>query len=268
MAAARRAGLPYLVTFHAGGHSSRLRNSIRGIQWRALRPLLVQAERLIGVSQYEIDLFRRLLNLPDERFAVIPNGSDLPVPDHPVKIDPERPLLVSIGRLERYKGHQRVIAALPGVLEQYPDLRLLILGSGPYESELVRLARQLGVSGQVEIRAIPAGDRMRMAETLSSASLVVLLSERESHPVAVIEALALGRPALVANTSGLHELAARGWARAIPLDSDNEQVAGAIIGQLRDPLLPPPFQLPTWDDCTQALLSLYQETIGAKQCAS
>jgi hypothetical protein len=45
MAASRRASLPYLVTFHAGGHSSRVRNSVRGLQWRVLRPLIRQAER-------------------------------------------------------------------------------------------------------------------------------------------------------------------------------------------------------------------------------
>jgi glycosyltransferase involved in cell wall biosynthesis len=103
-----------------------------------------------------------------------------------------------------------------------------------------------------------------MSETLAGASLVVLLSESESHPVAVIEALALGRPVLVADTSGLHELADRGWARAIPLESTRQQVARAIIEQLRQPLLPPTIELPTWDDCAGALLSLYQETIGEK----
>jgi glycogen synthase len=268
MAASRRACLPYLVTFHAGGHSSRLRNSLRSLQWRVLRPLLVRAERLIGVSQYEVDLFSRVLDLPADRFVVIPNGSDLPLPEQPGFIDPEQLVLISIGRLERYKGHQRVIAALPFLLEQFPNLHLLILGSGPYEADLRLLAEQLGVASQVEIRAIPPGERARMAETMACASLVVLLSERESHPVAVIEALALGRPVLVADTSGLHELAQRGWARAIPLQSTSQQVANAITEQFQDPLLPPSIQLPTWDDCTAALLELYQETIGEKQCAS
>ena len=44
-----------------------------------------------------------------------------------------------------------------------------------------------------------------MAEELSQAALVVLLSEYETHPIAVLEAVALGRPALVAATSGLSE---------------------------------------------------------------
>jgi glycosyltransferase involved in cell wall biosynthesis len=145
---------------------------------------------------------------------------------------------------------------------------LLILGSGPYEAELVQQAERLGVANRVEIRAIPSRDRAQMAELLSCASLVLLLSERESHPVAVIEALALGRPALVADTSGLHELAGRGWARAIPLESTSREVAGAILEQLRDPLLPPSIQLPTWDDCASALLDLYLGIAGEKLCAS
>jgi glycosyltransferase involved in cell wall biosynthesis len=43
---------------------------------------------------------------------------------------------VSCGRLERYKGHHRVIEALPLVQQTVPDATLHILGSGPYEKEL------------------------------------------------------------------------------------------------------------------------------------
>src|SRR5207247_1956108 len=53
MIAARQASVPYLVTFHTGGHSIRWRNAIRRLQWAALRPLLAGAARLIGVSRFE-----------------------------------------------------------------------------------------------------------------------------------------------------------------------------------------------------------------------
>jgi glycosyltransferase involved in cell wall biosynthesis len=168
-------------------------------------------------------------------------------------------LIVSTGRLERYKGHHRVIRALPHVRARRPDARLLILGTGPYQAELERIARACGVHEHVEIRAIPPADRQAMATTLASADVVTLLSDYEAHPVAVMEAVSLGRPVLVADTSGLSELADRGQARAIPVDSSPQNIARAILQQIDDPLLPSGVDLPTWDGCTSSLLNVYRE---------
>jgi glycosyltransferase involved in cell wall biosynthesis len=130
------------------------------------------------------------------------------------------------------------------------------------------LAERLGVTKQVEIRSIPATERETMATELSQAALVVLLSEYETHPIAVLEALALGRPVLVADTSGLSELAERGLARAIPLHSTAEQVAAAVLDQFSQPLVPPSIDLPTWDECAAGLLALYQTISRRPLCAS
>src|SRR5215470_905282 len=80
MMSARRAGLPYLVTFHTGGHSSRLRNAIRATQWRLAGPLLRNAVSLIAVSRFEADVLARHARLGDKRVVVIPNGGALPPP--------------------------------------------------------------------------------------------------------------------------------------------------------------------------------------------
>ena len=77
MLAARRAGLPYVVTFHPGGHSSPVRNRLRGVQQLLLRPLLAHAARLITVARFELEHFHSLLRLPRERFTYIPNGCDV-----------------------------------------------------------------------------------------------------------------------------------------------------------------------------------------------
>jgi hypothetical protein len=79
MMAALRASIPYLVTFHSGGHSSRLRVQLRPLQARLLRPLLVRAGALVAVSDFEADLFSGRLRISRDRFAVIPSGIDLPL---------------------------------------------------------------------------------------------------------------------------------------------------------------------------------------------
>ncbi len=264
MLGARRRALPYVLTFHGGGHSSRLRRQLRRPQWALLRPLLARADRLVAIARFEIDLYGRMLRVPAERFALIPVGTELPA-NVPAPLSPPSPgrLIASVGRLERYKGHHRLIEALPRILESEPDARVWIAGRGPYEEALERIAQEHGVADRVDIRAIPPDDPGAMARELSKAALVVLLSDQETQPLAVLEALALGRPVLVTHTSGLAEFADRGLVRSIPAESGPGEVASAVVGELRDPFVPADLDLPTWDDCAASHHELYLSINGA-----
>ncbi|HLO28604.1 MAG TPA: glycosyltransferase family 4 protein [Anaerolineales bacterium] len=266
MLAALRMKRPFVLTFHGGGHSSRLRHSLRIFQRFILRPLLARANRLVAVAKFEIGMFSNELKLPIERFELIPNGIELPQIKQGVKDFQKEVMITSVGRLERYKGHQRAIAALPYLLRRKPEARLWIAGSGPYEDELRGLARRLGVENKVEIRAVAPQEREQFAQQLSKSSLFVLFSEYETHPLAALEAISLGCPALVSDTSGLHELAENGLAKAMPLNCSDEQLAEEMIRQLDQPLSPKSIKLPTWDDCASGLLTLYQGII--EECAS
>jgi glycosyltransferase involved in cell wall biosynthesis len=253
--AAVRSDTPFVLTFHSGGHSSRLRNAVRGTQRAVLRPLVKRADRLIGVSEFEADFFSERMGVPRDRFTVIPNGAAMPVPSPGVAVDPD--LIVSSGRLERYKGHHKAVAAMPEVIQRIPTARLHVAGVGPHEQELRSQVRRLGLEDRVTIGAIPGGDRQRMADLLASAGLFVLLSDYEAHPVAVMEALSLRRPVLVSNTSGLAEIAAKGMCRAIPRDAGPTGTAAAIVEELTARRQVPNLTLPDWDDCAEALLGVY-----------
>lgn len=264
MLAALRARIPYVLTFHGGGHSSRLRRGLRRVQWMALRPLLARACKLIAVAEFEAEHFSAVLKLPRDRFVVIPNGSDLAqievLPER--RVSGGRPQIVSVGRIERYKGHQRVVEAMMHVLEAYPDATLRILGTGPYEAELRGLVERLGLSGSVTVGSIPASDRAAMAQTLTWSSLVVLMSEFETHPLAIIEALQLGRPVLVGDSDGLREIAQEGRARVAPLDSGAKALAEAIVDELREARTEAPTEAWTWDECAEQIREVYYEVVA------
>jgi glycosyltransferase involved in cell wall biosynthesis/GT2 family glycosyltransferase len=250
--------IPFVVTFHGGGHSLEHRNRARGLQMRLLRPLLRRAARLVAIARFEVDQYGAALGVPPERFVFIPNGTDLSFSDGDVVgAEPEVPTLASIGRLERYKGHHRVLEAFPLVLEQKPEARLLIVGKGPYEEELRRRVDELGLGDSVEVTSVPAGDPMGMAALLGGVSLVVLMSEFESHPLVALEAAAARRRLLVADAGGLSEIAADGFGRAIPLDSTPEQIAAAALEELAEPQPQRSPSLTSWDECATALLDLY-----------
>lgn len=249
--------VPFVVTFHGGGHSSDLRNRARALQLRLLRPLLRRAERLVAVARFEVERYGPALGVPAERFALIPNGTEIgPVPEGGEDVNGST--LATIGRLELYKGHHRVLAALPHVIESRPEARLLIVGKGPYEDALRIQAAELGVADRVEITSVPAGDPEGMGRLLGGVSLVVLMSEFETHPLVALEAAAARRRLLVADAGGLAEIAADGFARSVPLDADPETVATAIVETLESP---PPTDAPlltSWDECAASLRDLYQ----------
>jgi glycosyltransferase involved in cell wall biosynthesis len=254
MLVAARAGIPFVVTFHGGGSSSRLRSRVRSRQLRALAPLLRRARALVAIADFEIREYGPVIGVPGTRWVKIPNGADLP--EGVGEIASPGRLIVSVGRLERYKGHRRVIAAFPHVLEQEPDARLWVAGSGPDEPALRALAADLGVADRVEIGA---EDRPTLAGRLKGADVMVLLSDFESHPLAVIEAASLGVPAVVADNSGMAELAAQGLATAVALDASAEAHAGALVRAMNGPRARTVAAIPSWADCTRRLAELYRQ---------
>ncbi|MFW8645789.1 glycosyltransferase family 4 protein [Rhizobium beringeri] len=266
MAAASRKGLPFVVTFHSGGHSSRFRSSIRRFQHRMLAPLAARAAQLIGVSRFEADLFSRNMAIARDRFIVIPNGARLPEKSARRPASPhDRRLIVSLGRLERYKGHHRALAAFNVLATKFPDMRLRILGEGPYEAKLRQQVAELGLGNRVEIGAIPPTDRSAMADLLSSAALVVLLSDYEAHPVAVMEALSVKAPVLTTDTSGFRELAEEGLVRSIPLNASPDFTAHEMLAAMDAGPISIDTRLPDWDDCTNQLLMVYRRILSHPQ---
>lgn len=260
--AARRAGVPTVVTFHTGGHSSRLRTGLRETQWRTLRPLLRGSNALIAVCAYEVGLFARRLGIDPDEIRVIRNGADpLPVDDSVPEVSGS-PLVCSVGRLERYKGHHRLIAAMPALLEMRPDAHLAVIGRGGYDRQLRRLVARLDIERAVTFTAYDATQRGALGALLRSSDISALLSDYEANPVAVMEAIALGCKVVVADTTGLSELAAEGFVTAVPPDVQPAVLARLLASMAAqpDPSVP---DLPTWDRCVDKLLDTYDEIAPA-----
>jgi glycosyltransferase involved in cell wall biosynthesis len=248
--------LPYVLTFHGGGHSSATRNRARAAQRRVQRPLLARAAKLVAVARFEIEEYGRELGLGPEHFALIPNGTDLSfAAGEPDRSGP--PTIASVGRLERYKGHHRVIEAFPAVLASRPEARLKIVGTGPYEGELRALAERLGVGAEVEFTSVPSDRPEEMAALLRRTSVFALLSEFETHPIAAVEAAAAGCRLVVADVGGTKELAEAGFARPVPLTAAPAEVGEVLVEELaRPPQTDRPETL-GWDECAALLLDLY-----------
>lgn len=78
------------------------------------------------------------------------------------------------------------------------------------------MVAELGIADHVVFRSFGPEERGSMGKVVSEADVMCLLSDYEAHPVAVMEALGTGTPALLADTSGLTELGESGLATTIP----------------------------------------------------
>lgn len=112
----------------------------------------------------------------------------LPIP--PFDLAGAYPVALSIGRLHLDKGHQYAIRAWQGVLQEWPQARLLLVGAGPEERRLRSLVRAHGVAHAV----LFAGYRGDLNQLFRRADLVLRVSVNEGVNMTVIQALAAGLP--------------------------------------------------------------------------
>ncbi len=264
MSAAIHGDLPFVVTFHSGGHSSQIRTALRPVHHYALRHQLRHAGRLIGVSDYERNFFRSRLRLPSELFETIPNGvsEEFFRTARPTTMPSPR-TMVALGRLEEYKGHDRVIRALPRVRRHHGDVRLQLIGRGSQQQALRALAARCGVGDVVEFTAVPYGERARLAELLEAAAVVVIMSSYESQCIAGLEAIAARARLVLANGSALTELRRYPGVRLVP-QTGGEPLVRALVAQLDAPPLTDHVDIATWDDVTGRVEQTYRSVLAER----
>jgi colanic acid/amylovoran biosynthesis glycosyltransferase len=112
--------------------------------------------------------------------------------------------LLSVGRLEREKGHSVLLEALARLRDHGTTVRLDLVGDGTRLEALRRQAGELGIEDLVTFSGAVGQDRIR--EHYRRADAFCLPSLGEGIPVVLMEALAMGLPAIASNTMGIPEL--------------------------------------------------------------
>lgn len=114
-------------------------------------------------------------------------------------IPEDAPLVITVGRLSREKGHLFLIRSISGVIEKHPKTRFLIVGDGALRQELEKEAETLGVSACVRF----LGVRTDVPDLLAAADLFVLPSLSEGLPMALLEAMSMEVPVIATDVGGI-----------------------------------------------------------------
>ncbi len=116
----------------------------------------------------------------------------------------DAPQLLSVGRLSPEKGQGVLIEAVAHLVETGRDIRLVVVGDGPIRNELESLIAKHRLERHVHLAGWASGEQVR--ERLNASRALVLSSFAEGLPVVLLEALAMGRPAVATQVSGIPEV--------------------------------------------------------------
>lgn len=187
--------------------SSRLRDFFHLLYDPFQSIMLKKADKVICVSDYEIGLLRKRFGITNGHMINIPNGISVERFDNhkaDVQKDDGTFSLLYVGRLERYKRAQWIIEAMERLSERYPEreLRLVIVGKGPYEEELKTQAESLG--SKVVFKKDLTDEEI--LEEYDRCDVFVMPSEYEAFSIVTLEALSSGKPVIVSNVGFLKEI--------------------------------------------------------------
>lgn len=194
----------------------------------------------VCVSQGVADFSILETRLPANKVSVIPNGVDFdtyakatPADLTEFGFDPERPVVISVGRLEEQKGIRDLLQAAAIVLQNRSDCQFLIVGNGYDRAALEALAANMGLGRAVCF----AGHRSDVPELLRASSLFVLASLWEGMPNALLEAMAAGLPVVATNVEGSREVIVSERSGLLVAPANSEELAKAMLRVLNDSVL-------------------------------
>jgi glycosyltransferase involved in cell wall biosynthesis len=184
------------------------------------------------------------LRYPSGKIEVIHNGVDparFHVRNETVRdagfaaelgLDPASPVIAIVAVLRPEKDHETLLRAMGMVVDEIPDARLLVVGDGPLRGRLEELTVELGLAGVV----VFTGSRNDVGHLLGMVDVVALSSYTvECFPMAVLEAMACGVPAVATAVGGVPEMIDNGVTGYVVAPRDSPALADALIKTLRDP---------------------------------
>jgi glycosyltransferase involved in cell wall biosynthesis len=184
----------------------------RAIFRRIDRLLLAYTDRIICVCRSDYQKAIAAGVADRDRTSIVYNGIEIDKFSNPLnrasarqifEIDETEFIFGNVGRLHEQKGHKFLLQAFAKMRN---IARLIVIGDGNTRDELVALAAKLAISDRV----LFLGARADIHEFLSAIDVFVMPSLWEGQPIALLEALAIGKPCIASAVDGIPEIISDG----------------------------------------------------------
>ena len=232
------------------------------------RPLLNQlidkVSFVICVSRFEARTMSEILPDSAHKIRVIPNGVDSSLLSKYRWHQPDTGAILYAGRLEKHKNVDKIIRAFQSLQREDDELSLTVVGRGPMKDELVSLANELGLASKV--RWIDGVGKERLYSLYSSCSVVVLPSDLECFGLVAAEAISLGVPTIVTDSSALSEFVDNGLAQPVEPPVSPGKLESKLSLVLKDPVAFSPGKdssgtIVSWDEVANQTSDLYESAM-------
>ena len=230
------AGVPHRVVWlhYCGDHDDRTR-----VRRLADRLLDRRTDAYFGVARAQVRYLADDLGYPAHKIRIIYNGVDptgyRPADEQRARvllgIDPQRPVVGVVGRLIPQKDHILLLQAVRRLVDEFPDLTVLVVGDGPMRRQIEDAAAELGLADHVLL----VGTRPDVPDILPALTVFTLCPYDECFPIALLEAMAAGRPAVCTDVGGLGEMLADGITGYLVPPRDPVALADRLAKLLHDP---------------------------------
>lgn len=235
---------PLVVTMHAtekGRHQGYLPTNtsqqIDRLEWR----VTYEAWQVVACSDYMSEELQRYFELPAAKITVIPNGIENRSPAHcpSERLEELRneyapngeKLLFFVGRIVYEKGVHFLVRAMPRILADHPNARLLVAGKNG--QQLYPLAFELGVERSIDFLGyITDETRDCLYEIVDAA---IFPSIYEPFGIVALEAMASNCNVIASSTGGLREVVQHGVNGLTVIPGDPMSIAWAVDQMLADP---------------------------------
>lgn len=219
----------------------------------------------------------RYIDVPGKNIITVSNGLDLS------RYGPEGrdefrakhgigngPVIMHGGRLSFEKRIEGVIKAMPAILKEVPDAKLMIVGSGPARKFLESVAKEQGVEGSVIFTGyVPDAD---FPKAFAAADVLAINSPVETQSLIVLEAFATGMPVVGANAGAIPDAVVPGQNGFLFTTDDTDALAANVVKVLKDDALKATLKegaLKTagehsLEKTTDRLIQVYRDTLGKK----
>tara|TARA_R100000789_G_scaffold70099_1_gene65645 strand:+ start:1313 stop:2479 length:1167 start_codon:yes stop_codon:yes gene_type:complete len=238
---ARLLGKPLLCYVH--GEDIEVARTSRELTWIVNR-VLRGADRLICNSQNTKSLLMEHWHVPAKKIEVINPGVDEQT-FRPASPDPafrkrfgweNRFVCLTVGRLQRRKGHDKMIEAIPQIKKEIPNILYAIVGQGDNYPNLLAEVHKLGLEDQVQfLNEIEDGDLIRCYQQCD----IFILPNRsdgndiEGFGMVLVEAQASGKPVIAGDSGGTAETMDNGTTGLIADCTNPERIADALLSVKR-----------------------------------
>jgi glycosyltransferase involved in cell wall biosynthesis len=198
-------------------------------------------KKVIAISESVKEHLLKDFKVAETDIRLVHNGIDLEAfhpPEAKVRASLQakfsvenHPAIGIIARLSSVKGHIYLIEAMKYVVEQVPEVRLLIAGEGSMQDELVRLTQKLGLKQNISF--IP--NVLDTAELLFALDIFVMPSLQEGLGLSLMEAMAIGLAVVGSGVGGIKNLIQHGYSGLLVEPADPKALADSLIELLKSP---------------------------------